>query len=302
MNKFQAMEVFVQVVDVGGFNRAAETMKLPRATVSTLIQALEASLSVKLLNRTTRHVSVTAEGAEYYERALRVLSELREAEECVSRNRQSPSGRLRIDAPTGLASEIIIPALPDFTERFPDIRLELGCSDRHVDLVEEGVDLAIRAGRKLADSTLIARRIGTMHYATCASPAYLERHGRPTHPDALSQHRCVNYFGASNGKMFDWYFQRDGEKLQVSMASHIALSDSYAYTVAGVAGLGIVQMADFLLAPMLRDGRLVSILEDWTNEPLPIYAVYPQNRHLSAKIRVFADWVAELFSNHASVH
>ncbi|MEJ5153494.1 LysR family transcriptional regulator [Comamonas sp. MYb396] len=301
MNKFQAMEVFVQVVDCGGFTRAAENMKLPKATVSTLIQGLETSLSVKLLNRTTRHVSVTAEGAAYYERCMRILADVRDAEDCLVQTRVSPSGRLRIDAPTGLAIELIIPALPDFMALYPDIQVELGCSDRQVDLMEEGVDCAIRGGRKLSDSSLIARRVGTMHYLTCASPDYLQRHGRPQHPNDLAQHRCVNYFSARTGKVFDWYFKRDGEKIQVALSSHIALSDSYAYTAAGLAGLGIVQMADFLLAPMLQDGRIQSILEDWTNEPLPIHVVYPQNRHLSAKVRVFVDWVAQLFANHATL-
>jgi len=302
MNKFQAMEVFVQVVDTGGFTRAAENLKLPKATVSTLIQALETSLSVKLLNRTTRHVSVTADGAVFYERCVGILADVLDAEDTLSRTRLSPSGRLRVDAPTGLASEVIIPALADFFELYPDIRVELGCSDRPVDLVEEGVDCAIRGDRRLADSRLIARRVGTMHYATCASPAYLERYGRPMHPGELVHYRCVNYFSARTGKMFDWYFTRDGERVQVSLPSHIALSDSYAYTAAGLSGLGIVQMATFLTSPMIDEGRLVPLLEDWTNEPLPIHVVYPQNRHLSAKVRVFVEWVEQLFSNHPSMH
>ena len=301
MNKLQAMEVFVQVVDAAGFSRAADNMKLPKATVSTLIQLLESSLSVKLLNRTTRHVSVTAEGAAYYERCMRILSDIRDAEDALSHSRLSPSGRLRVDAPTGLASEVIIPALPEFFELYPNIRLELGCSDRPVDLMEEGVDCAIRGGRRLTDSSLIARRVGTMHYATCASPAYLKRHGKPMHPDDLAHHRCVNYFSTRTGKIFDWFFTREREQVQVSLSSHIALSDSYAYTVAGLAGFGIVQMADFLMAPMIEDGRFVSILEDWTNEPLHIYVVYPQNRHLSAKVRVFVDWIAALFSSHRTM-
>ncbi|MFJ3485079.1 LysR family transcriptional regulator [Pseudomonas sp. NPDC090202] len=297
INKLLAMDVFVQVVDTGGFTRAAENLKLPKATVTTLIQSLEASLSVKLLNRTTRHVSVTADGAAFYERCLRILADVRDAEESVSRHRQSPSGRLRVDAPTGLASEVIIPALADFFARYPDIRLELGCSDRPVDLLEEGVDCAIRGGRQLADSRLIARSVGTMRYATCASPAYLERHGRPLHPNDLVDHHCVNYFSARTGKMFDWYFTQEEERVQVGLTSHIALSDSYAYTAAGLSGLGIVQMASFLMTPWVRDGRLVPVLEDWVNEPLPVYAVYPENRHLSTKVRVFVDWVAELFAN-----
>jgi LysR family transcriptional regulator for bpeEF and oprC len=192
MNKLQAMEVFVQVVDAGGFTRAAEHLQLPKATVSTLIQSLETALSVKLLHRTTRQVSVTADGAAYYERCLRILSDVREAEESLSRTRLSPSGRLRVDAPTGLASLVLIPALPEFFQRYPDIQLELGCSDRTVDLIEEGVDCAVRGA--LADSSLIARRVGILEFITCAAPSYLDNFGRPVHPEELKRHRCVNYF------------------------------------------------------------------------------------------------------------
>ncbi|QJD92720.1 LysR family transcriptional regulator [Duganella dendranthematis] len=297
MNKLQAMEVFVQVVDAGGFTRAADAMKLPKATVSTLIQSLEGALAVKLLHRTTRHVSVTADGAAYYERCLRILSDVREAEESLSRTRLSPSGRLRVDAPTGLASDVIVPALPQFFEQYPDIQLELGCSDRPVDLIEEGVDCAVRGGA-LGDSSLIARRVGILHFVTCASPAYLERYGRPAHPNELLRHRCVNYFSARTGKIFDWDFTRDGERVQVALPGHIALNDSNAYIAAGIAGLGIIQMANFMMEPMLKDGRFELILDEWISDPLPVHVVYPQNRHLSAKVRVFVEWVAELFSNH----
>lgn len=301
MNKLLAMEVFVQVVDAGGFTRAADNMKLPKATVSTLVQALENALAVKLLNRTTRHVRVTTDGAAYYARCVRILADVRDAEDNVALGHLSPSGRLRVDAPTGLASEIIIPALPDFVERYPDIRLELGCSDRPVDLIEEGVDCAIRGDRRLADSTLIARRVGTMRYATCASPAYLARHGCPEHPDDLVDHRCVNYFSARTGRMFDWDFSRGDERVQVSLSSHVALNDSYAYTAAGLGGLGIVQMAAFLMAPMIADGRMVPVLADWSNDPMPIHVVYPLNRHLSAKVRAFVEWVERLLSHHPAL-
>ncbi|NRR29629.1 LysR family transcriptional regulator [Oxalobacteraceae bacterium] len=297
MNKLQAMEVFVQVVDVGGFTRAADNLHLPKATVSTLIQGLEKTLAVKLLHRTTRHVSVTADGAAYYERCVRILADVRDAEESLSRTRLSPSGRLRVDAPTGLAGDILIPALPDFFARYPDIQLELGCSDRPVDLVEEGVDCAVRGGA-LIDSSLIARRVGIIHFVTCASPAYLARYGRPAHPTELTRHRCVNYFSARTGKVFDWDFTRDGERHQLQLPGDIAVNDSTAYLSAGLAGLGVVQMTNFLMEPMIADGRLELLLPDWASDPLPIHVVYPQNRHLSAKVRVFVEWVAELFSNH----
>ncbi len=297
MNKLQAMEVFVQVVDAGGFTRAAENMQLPKATVSTLIQSLETALAVKLLHRTTRHVSVTADGAAYYERCLRILSDVREAEESLSRTRLSPSGRLRVDAPTGLSSEVIVPALPDFFARYPDILLELGSSDRTVDLIEEGVDCAVRGGQ-LGDSSLIARRVGIMHFITCATPGYLATYGKPMHPNELVRHRCVNYFSARTGKIFDWDFTRDGERVQVALPGMIAVNDTNSYIAAGLAGLGIVQMPGFLMEPMLNDGRFETLLEDWSSDPLPVHVVYPQNRHLSAKVRVFVEWVAELFSNH----
>jgi LysR family transcriptional regulator for bpeEF and oprC len=297
MNKLQAMEVFVQVVDAGGFTRAAENMQLPKASVSTLIQSLETALAVKLLHRTTRQVSITADGAAYYERCLRILADVREAEESLSRTRLSPSGRLRVDAPTGVSGEIIIPALPAFFERYPDITLELGCSDRPVDLIEEGVDCAVRGGQ-LGDSTLIARRVGIVQFTTCAAPAYLDKFGRPQHPSDLLRHRCVNYFSSKTGKTYDWDFSRAGERIQQPLAGHIALNDSNAYISAGLAGLGVMQMLNFTAQPYLDDGRLERLLPDWSSDPLPVHVVYPQNRHLSAKVRVFVEWVAELFSNH----
>jgi LysR family transcriptional regulator for bpeEF and oprC len=297
MNKLLAMEVFVQVVDAGGFTRAAENMQLPKASVSTLVQSLETALAVKLLHRTTRQISVTADGAAYYERCLRILSDVREAEESLSRTRLSPSGRLRVDAPTSLARDVLIPALPDFFERYPDIALELGCSDRPVDLIEEGVDCAVRGG-VLADSALIARRIGVLSFVTCAAPSYIARYGMPQHPRDLLRHRCVNYFSAKTGKVYEWDFTRDGERIQLPLPGLIALNDSNAYVAAGLAGLGIVQMTDFTLEDYLGDGRLVQLLGDWTTDPIPIHVVYPQNRHLSAKVRVFVEWVAELFANH----
>ncbi|MFM9434190.1 LysR family transcriptional regulator, regulator for bpeEF and oprC [Janthinobacterium sp. CG_23.3] len=297
MNKLQAMEVFVQVVDAGGFTRAAENMQLPKASVSTLIQSLETALAVKLLHRTTRQVSITADGAAYYERCLRILADVREAEESLSRTRLSPSGRLRVEAPTGVAGEIIIPALPAFFERYPDITLDLGCSDRPVDLIEEGVDCAVRGGQ-LGDSTLIARRVGIVQFTTCAAPAYLDKFGRPRHPGDLLRHRCVNYFSSKTGKTYDWDFSRGDERIQQPLAGHIALNDSNAYISAGLAGLGVMQMLNFTAQPYLDDGRLELLLPDWSSDPLPVHVVYPQNRHLSAKVRVFVEWVAELFSNH----
>jgi LysR family transcriptional regulator for bpeEF and oprC len=300
MNKLQAMEVFIQVVDCGSFTKAAEMLNLPKATVSTLVQTLESTLSVKLLHRTTRQVMITSDGAAYYERCVQILSDVRDAEESLSRHRLSPSGRLRVDTPTGLASEILIPALPAFFERYPDITLELGSTDRPVDLVEEGVDCAVRGG-ELVDPNLIARRIGVINFVTCASPAYIERHGMPHHPRDLERHRCVNYFSAKTGKISKWDFTHDGERIEVSLPGAIALNDSNAYVQAGLAGLGIINMTDYLLLQHIAAGRMVQVLPEWSIDPLPVHIVYPQNRHLSAKVRVFVEWVSELFAAHPNL-
>jgi LysR family transcriptional regulator, regulator for bpeEF and oprC len=300
-NKLQAMEVFVQVVDAGSFTRAADTLQMPKATVSTLVQSLEASVSAKLLHRTTRLVTVTTDGAAYYERCVRILSDVRDAEESLSRTRLSPSGRLRVDMSSGLASEVVIPALSDFFERYPDIVMELGSTDRPVELVEEGIDCAIRGG-ELVDSDLIARRVGVINFVTAASPEYLARHGMPHHPRDLERHRCVNYFSTRTGKIHDWDFRRGDERIDIAMRGVIALNDSNAYVRAGLAGLGVIQMTDYLLLQHVAAGRMVQLLPDWTSEPLPVHVVYPHNRHLSAKVRVFVEWVSELFAKHPQMH
>lgn len=301
MNKLQAMEVFVQVVDAGSFTRAAETLQLPKATVSTLVQGLEAALSAKLLHRTTRSVTVTTDGAAYYERCVRILSDVRDAEESLSRTRLSPSGRLRVDAPTGLSSEILVPALPGFFERYPDIQLELGSTDRPVELVEEGIDCAVRGG-ELWDTSLIARRVGVINFVTAAAPAYLQRHGTPTHPHDLEQHRCVNFFSPKTGKSYEWDFRRGDEKIILPTRGGIAFNDSNSYMRAGLVGLGVIQMTDYLMMEHVAAGRMVQVLADWTSDPLPVHVVYPQNRHLSAKVRVFVEWVSDLFANHPYMH
>lgn len=297
MNKLQAMEAFVQVVDAGSFTRAADNMQRPKATVSTQILALEQALAIKLLHRTTRQISVTAEGAAYYAHCQRILEDVRASEESLSHTRRSPSGRLRVDALSGLASAILIPAIPDFLRRYPDIELELGCSDRPADLIEESIDCAVRGGI-LEDSSLIARRVATLRFVTCAAPSYLAQHGQPTHPNDLQQHRCVNYFSSRTGKIADWDFARGRERIRVSMPRSISVNDSNAYVSAGLSGVGIVRMSTMMAGPMIARGQFTVLLPEWNAMPVPIHVVYPQNRHLSAKVRVFTDWVAELLRDH----
>ncbi|MCG2584468.1 LysR family transcriptional regulator [Massilia sp. TS11] len=297
MNKLQAMEVFVQVVDAGSFSRAADQLQLPKATVSSLLQQLEQGLRVRLLHRTTRRLSLTADGAAYYERCVRILSDVRDAEESLSRTRASPSGRLRVDVSTGIGNHLLIPALPDFFARYPDITLELGCSDRPVDLIEENVDCALRAG-ELADSSLIARRIGVLQFVVAAAPAYLARHGRPAQPQDLAAHRCIHYFSHRTGKVYDWEFARGDQRIALNTPWNLAVNDSVAYLRAGLEGLGVVRLASFSALPLIRAGQLERLLPEWEVGARPVQVVYPQNRHLSVKVRVFVEWVADLFAAH----
>jgi LysR family transcriptional regulator for bpeEF and oprC len=300
MNKLQAMQVFARVVETGGLTRAADSLQLPKATATTLIQQLEASLGVKLLNRTTRKVSVTTDGAIYYPSCLAILSLVRETEESLGQRQASPQGLLRVEVPTLIARLVIVPALPSFFARYPDIQLELGCSERRADLIEEGIDCAVWIG-ELEDSTLIARRIGLLYFGTCAAPSYLAAHGQPRHPDELTAHRCINHFSPRTGKIFEWVFAKNGVRIQTLLRGHIALDDENSYVAAAEAGLGVAQIPAFVLKEAMERGSLELLLGDWFAEPAPLNVVYPQNRHLSVKLRVFVDWVAELFSEHDGI-
>ena len=210
----------------------------------------------------------------------------------------SPTGRLRVDVGSSTASEIIIPALSDFFARFPDIQLELGVSDRIVDMITDNVDCVIRAG-DITDQSLVARRIGSLPFVSVASPAYLKRYGVPQHPNDLDKrHRVVGYFSGNTRRMYPDEYSKDGERIEVDGHYSIAVNENNAHTHAVLAGLGVSQMVTFLAQPLLDSGALVQVLPAWTREPIPIYVVYPPNRHLSAKVRAFVDWTAELFARN----
>jgi len=299
MDRLQAMEVFVRVVDTGSFTRAAERMRMPKATVSTLVQGLEAHLGVKLLNRTTRRVHVTADGAAYHARCVRILAEVEETENAVSRAQAQPRGKLRVDVGAAFGRRVLVPALPAFFARYPELRLELGCSDRPIDIIEEGVDCVVRGG-PLTDTHHVARKLGEVDIVFCAAPVYLARHGVPRHPDELSAHRFVNFSTARFSTFMEWNFNRGTERIARPLEGIIAVDDSEAYLEAGLAGLGVFAMANFMVADALADGRLERVLADWHTDPLPVYILYPQYRHLSAKVRVFCDWVAERFNEEVT--
>ncbi|MDB5847481.1 MAG: LysR family transcriptional regulator [Rhodoferax sp.] len=297
MDQILTMRVFARVVEAGTFTRAADSLALPKATVTKQIQHLEARLRVKLLNRTTRRVTVTADGAAYYERTARLLADLDELEASMGNAQTNPQGRLRVDVGSSVASLLIIPALSSFFERYPDIQVDMGVSDRPVDLIGDNVDCVIRGG-ELIDQSLVARRIGNLQFITVASPDYLRRFGTPQHPNDLQDtHRMVNFFSPRTGRMFPHDFEKDGEEIALDSHHRISVNDSNAYTAAAVAGLGVTQISRFMAAPYLANGALVQVLPDWAIKPIPIYVVYPPNRHLSAKVRSFVDWTVELFNS-----
>lgn len=294
MDRFQAMQVFTRVVDTNSFTRAADSLGLPRATVTTTIQGLERHLKVRLLNRTTRSLSLTPDGASYYEHSLRILADVEEAEASFHDIARGPQGRLRIDVPPSIGRLILIPALCEFHSRYPDIELAIGMGDRPVDLVQEAVDCVIRVG-ELQDSSMVAKRIGTFEIVTCAAPSYLERHGEPTTIAQLQDHCAVHYFSGRTGRNVDWSFTVDGQATAIAMKGAVSVNDAEAYVACGLKGFGMIQPGRYMVARHLASGALQEVLSDSTPSPMPISVVYLHNRHLSPKVRVFVDWVAELF-------
>ena len=299
MDQIQSMRVFARVVEAGTFTKAAESLDMPKGTVTKLVQHLEARLKVKLLNRTTRRVTVTADGAAYYERTARLLNDLDDIEASMTNAQANPKGRLRVDIGTSVARLLVIPQLHTFYERYPDIQLDLGVSDRPVDLISDNVDCVIRGG-DLIEQSLVARRIGNLSLVTVAAPAYLARHGTPAHPDDLDGpgHRTINYFSARTGRPYPHIFEKDGQTLEISGRYQLSVNESNAHTAAVLAGLGVSQAALFAVAPHLDSGELVEVLPGWRHPAIPIHVVYPPNRHLSAKVRAFVEWAAELFASH----
>lgn len=300
MDRFDTMLAFTRVVELSSFTKAAQSLNLPKATVSAQVQALEKRLNAKLLHRTTRHVSVTADGAAYYERAVRLLAELDETEAAVRHATHAPKGRLRIDVPGSIGNRLLIPALCDFFERYPEIELEIGCTDRPVDLLHEGIDCVIRGG-ELLDESLVARRLGSLPLTTCASPSYIARCGMPDALADLERHILVHMFSPRTGKPFPFEFVVDGVRKIVYGPRKVSFNDLEACASAALAGLGIVQLPLFIAHAEFTAGRLVPVLPGIAVEGVPLHILYLQNRHLSNKVRAFVDWVAQLLKTEQHV-
>ena len=270
--------------------------------MTQLVQQLEARLRVKLLNRTTRQVRITADGAAYYERVVGLLADLEDADTSLPSASASPRGRLRVDVPSPLACMILVPALPAFHARYPEIQINMGVSDRMVDLIGDNVDCVLRGG-ELTDSSLTARRVGDLRLGVYAAPSYLERATAPLHPRDLddTHHRIVGFLSSRTGKVAPFTMRSDGENIVVQGRYVLAVDDGNAYLAAGLAGMGVLWLPQYMAEAHVARGALVPLFDGWRFDPMPIYIVYPPNRHVSAKLRVFIDWVGELMARHAPI-
>ncbi|MDR9750573.1 LysR family transcriptional regulator [Pseudomonas sp. SZMC_28357] len=297
MDRFDGMRAFVRVVEAGSFTKAAENLGISRTTVTQLVQQLEAHLRIKLLNRTTRKVNVTTDGAAYYERVVRLLADLEDIEGNLPGASTAPRGLLRVDVPAPFANILLVPALPGFFDRFPDIQLDLGASDRQVDLIGDNVDCVVRGG-EVKDASLVARHVGDLQLGVYAAPSYLARAGTPLHPDELleASHRIVRYRW-DNPLPYTLY--RGDERLNINGRHVLAIDDGNAYLTAGLAGLGVLWLPDYMAKAHAEQGALVRLFSDWRIEPMPLYVAYSPNRYVRKPLRVFIDWVVELLAEHA---
>lgn len=293
MDKLQAMQLFVRVVDSGSFTAAADQMDISRALASKLIQTLEDSLGVRLLNRTTRRLSLTEPGQNYYQRISELLAALAEAEAEAAELQVEPRGKLRVTAPMSFAIGHLAPAIAEFQKRYPRVEVDLELNDRQVDLVQEGFDMAIRISR-LADSSLVARRIAPARMALAASPTYLEARGMPQQPDDLAAHTCLIYTLVP--RPHEWTLVRADDTVQVKVNGVLAVNNGDFLLNAAMAGLGIVLTPTFIGGDALRDGRLVRVLPEWEAPATAIHAVYPQTRALPAKTRLLIDFLVERYA------
>ncbi|MCK8779001.1 LysR family transcriptional regulator [Rhizobium sp. NTR19] len=293
MDRLGRMQLFTRIVERGSFAAAAADLGLARSTVTAAIKQLEDDIGVRLLERTTRHVTPTLDGRGFYERCLSILADVDEAEN-IFRDAQ-PRGLLRVDAHPHLTRTLLVPRLHEFLDRYPLIDLQIGQGDRLVDLVREGVDCAIRAG-ELEDTGLIMRRLGQLTEITCASPAYIEKHGMPRSPDELEGHQAVGFISSRTGQIMPLEFTVDGELRHVTLPCRLTVNNSDTMVDLARQGYGLMQAPRYRFRDDLEAGRLVEVLADFPPSPTPLSALYPQNRQLSPRVRVFIDWIARVFA------
>jgi LysR family transcriptional regulator, regulator for bpeEF and oprC len=295
VDRFHAMKVFARVVEESSFSGAADRLGMPRPTVSVIVKNLEAFLKVRLLQRTTRRVRLTHDGAAYYERCVRILADVDEMENMLSETERQHHGKVAVDMPSAIGRIIVMPRLREFRASYPDIDLMIRFEDRSLDLIRDGVDCAIQIGA-LKDSSLVARRIGTYRPVTVASPSYLSLHGVPKHLLDLEQHYAVNLIGAGTGQFAEMSFLVEGHEERVKLGTKVAVNNSEAYLASTLAGIGISQIPDFVAAPHIRTGVLIEVLPAVKSAVVAISTIYPHSRHLSPSVRLFVDWLASIWT------
>jgi len=292
MDRLVAMEMFVRIVETGNFSAVARQLGTTQPTISKQLTALEQRLQTRLLNRSTRSISLTEAGAAYYERCRRILDEVREAEGALGKLQSALSGTLHVNGSIALGQIFLTPLLLRFQRQYPELAIELSLSDRYIDLVEEGADLAVRIGR-LADSNLVARRLGSTRRVVVATPAYLAAHGTPRRPEDLAQHSCLLYAYLSTGN--EWSFNGPDGEIRVRVQGNFKANNGDAIRQALLANVGVAMSPDWLIHDKVESGEVVVLLPEFTPPPLDINAVYPSGRHVSTKVRTFIEFLQEEF-------
>jgi LysR family transcriptional regulator for bpeEF and oprC len=294
MEDFSAISTFVRVVEAKSFAAAASQLGMTPSGVSRAVSRLETQLGARLLFRSTRSLRLTDDGASFHARCKEILADLAEATEAMGHARSHPVGKLRVAVHSAIGRSALIPNLAAFEQLYPDIRLELTMCDYHFDLNEEGYDCAIRMG-ELADSNLIARKLGYFNNVLCASPDYLRKYGAPQNIEELKQHRAINYVYPNTGKPYQWQFDTPGGRVALDIDAHMLINDGESVIQAAIAGIGIIQIPHCLAASALAKGQLEIVMADTISTGSPVWIVYPQKRHLSARVQAFIEWTHELF-------
>jgi LysR family transcriptional regulator, regulator for bpeEF and oprC len=297
MDQLQGMRVFTRVAELGSFARAANTLDLSRAMASSYVAQLEKHLGTRLLHRTTRKVSVSPQGAVYLEHCQRILAEIDAADDQLRLARNLPQGKLRVDVPVAFGKYLLLPAIPLFTQRYPDISLEVRFNDRYVDIAAEHVDVAVRVG-KVTSPDIIARRIAVSRLLTCASPKYLAQAGMPRTPEELRKHRLLGHLRGDANRPADWQFRQGNGTRSLRLPMALSFNTVEALTISALEGAGLVQQLDLLVSSYLAEGRLVEVLREHSCEGPPMSVIYPRATQHLAKVRVFADFAGDLMRNY----
>jgi DNA-binding transcriptional LysR family regulator len=297
MNKLELLRTFVRVTELSSFTQAGESLGLPRSTVSEHVQALEALLGARLLQRTTRTVQATQDGRVLYERSKDLLAHMEELEGLFRQDEAQLAGRIRVDMPNAMARGLVMPQLPSFMARHPLVEMEISSSDRQVDVIAEGFDCVVRVGAQ-PDQSVVARKVCSMPMVNCVSPAYLQRYGVPATLADLAQHQLVHYVRPLGARSAGFEYLQGNKVQRLAMAGRVTVSSTDAYQAACLGGLGIIQVPLLGVRDLLASGELVSVLPDYLAPPLDVSMLYAGQRHLPLRVRVFMEWLAATLQAH----